>query len=99
MALFGRETARDEQRVEAWRRWFVRQHPFALASAALSVFSLTHFGTLFLDELAGIGLGVVALRAARRQGAAAGVRLAYVGIGVGAISLACAIFLYTRRPA
>ena len=102
MALFGRENARDEQRVAAYREWFVRQHPLALASIALSVFSLTHFGTLFVDELAGIVLGVLAIRAARRAapgGGRAGVRLAYAGIVIGAVSLACAIFLYTRRPA
>src|SRR5436190_217271 len=52
MALFGRETAQDRQREQAWRVWFHRQHPFALASLVLSVFSLTHFGTLFVDEIA-----------------------------------------------
>ena len=97
MALFGRETSRDQQKVEAYRQCFLRQHPFALASAALSIFSLTHFGTLFLDELLGIVLGVLALRAARR-GATTGIKFAYVGILVGAISLTCAIVIYSLRP-
>src|SRR5207249_2651035 len=100
MALFGRETARDERRVEAYRQWFGRQHPLALASAALAIFSLTHFGTLFVDELLAIALGAVAIRAARtspRGGAAGGVKLAYVGVVVGLVSLACAVVVYTRR--
>jgi hypothetical protein len=98
MALFGRESARDEQKVQAYRAWFARQHPFALASAALSVFSLTHFGTLFLDELLGIALGVIALRAVRR-GSPRSAKLAYIGIITGALSLICAIFIYAWRPA
>jgi hypothetical protein len=97
MALFGRENAQDQARVEAWRQWFTRQHPLALTSAVLSIFSLTHFGTLFVDEIAGIALGVVAiLRAARSPQWS--VRLAYIGIAVGVISLSCAVKLYLYRP-
>ncbi|MEO6434305.1 MAG: DUF4190 domain-containing protein, partial [Tepidisphaeraceae bacterium] len=90
-----RETPREQARVEAYRQWFVRQHPLALASAVLSVFSLTHLGTLWVDELAGIALGVLAIRAARRQPERS-VRIAYVGIAVGVVSLICAIVIYTR---
>jgi hypothetical protein len=93
MALFGRETAQDRERERAWREWFGRQHPFALASLVLSVFSLTHFGTLFVDELAAIVLGVLAIRAARR-GDRRGSGVAYVGVIVALISLGCAIFIY-----
>jgi hypothetical protein len=103
MALFGRESPQDEQRVEAWRRWFVRQHPLALASAVLSLFSLTHFGTLWADEIAGIVLGVLAIRAAKGEARACdpgesprGVAMAYVGVAVGVVSLICAIVIYTR---
>ena len=104
MALFGRESARDERRALAYREWFLRQHPLALTSAVLSVFSFTHFGTLWVDEIAGIVLGALAIRAARRSaagaaGAAGGVRLAYVGIAVGLASLICAILIYTHGPA
>jgi hypothetical protein len=98
MALFGRETARDQERVASYREWFLRQHPFALASAVLSIFSLTHFGTLFVDELAGIVLGVLAIRSVAREGRGHA-RLAYLGIAVGTISLIAAIILYTRKPA
>ena len=94
MAWLGRETAEEQQRAEAWRDWFVRQHPFALASVVLSVFSLTHFGTLWVDEIAGIVLGVFALRAVRRGGSPKSATLAYAGIIVGVLSLICAIVIY-----
>jgi hypothetical protein len=97
MAWLGRETEAEQQRVEAWRGWFVRQHPLAVVSAVLSIFSLTHFGTLFVDELAGIVLGVIAIRRAA-QSPEQSVRLAYVGIIVGIVSLACAIALYAHHP-
>ena len=97
MAWLGRETETERQRVDAWREWFVRQHPLALASAVLSVFSLTHFGTLWVDEIAGIVLGVLAIRAGLRQ-PSRGVTFAYVGIIVGVISLICAVAIYTYRP-
>jgi len=97
MALFGRETARDEQRVEAYRQWFTRQHPLALASTVLSIFSLTHFGTLFIDELLGIALGILAIRRVQKTPWRS-VRFAYVGIVTGIISLACAIVIYCLPP-
>jgi hypothetical protein len=94
MALFGRETAADQRRAEAWRAWFLRQHPFALASLALGVFSLTHFGTLFVDEIAGVVLGVLAIRADRRGATDKSIWLAYAGVVVGVISLLLAIAIY-----
>ena len=98
MALFGRETAKDQERVASYREWFQRQHPFALASAVLAIFSLTHFGTLFVDEVLGIILGVIAIRSVQRNGTGHA-RLAYLGIVIGTISLVVAIILYTRKPA
>lgn len=97
MAWFGRESPRDQERAAAYRKWFQRQHPFALASAVLSIFSLTHFGTLFVDELLGIVLGVFAIQAVRREGNRQA-RLGYVGVVMGLISVVIAIVLYTRRP-
>jgi hypothetical protein len=94
MALFGRETARDQRRAEAWRAWFLRQHAFALVSLALSVFSLTHFGTLFVDEIVGVVLGVLAIRLARRGETDKSVTLAYAGVVVGVISLLCGVVIY-----
>jgi hypothetical protein len=98
MALFGRETAQDQQREQAWREWFQRQHPFALTALVLTVFSLTHLGTLFADEIAGIVLGVLAIRAVHR-GDSRSAKIAYAAIAIGLVSLSVAIVLYTRRPA
>ena len=98
MALFGRESARDQEREQAYREWFIRQHPLALASALLSIFSLTHFGTLWIDEILGILLGVIAIRQARRMPDKS-VKFAYVGIVVGFLSLICAIIIYALPEA
>ena len=94
MAWLGRETAEEQQRAEAWREWFLRQHPLALVSLVLSVFSLTHLGTLWIDEIAGIVLGVLAIRAVKRGSSTKAVTLAYVGIIIGVLSLICAIVIY-----
>ena len=94
MAWLGRETAEERRRAEAWREWFVRQHPFALASVVLSVFSLTHLGTLWVDELAGIVMGVLAIRAVRRGASDKSAALGYVGIVTGILSLICAVIVY-----
>ena len=113
MALFGRPSERDEARAAGWAAWFQRQNPFALLSLPLSVFSLTHAGTLFVDEIAGIVLGVVALKQLkqlarlRRDGGeggeltetrAEGRWLAWGGIVVGAVSFALALVIYFVLP-
>ena len=112
MALFGRPSERDEARAAGWAAWFQRQNPFALSSLPLSVFSLTHAGTLFVDEVAGIVLGVIALkqlsrlRRSRGEGDGAeredprteGVWLAWGGIVVGAVSFALALVIYFVLP-
>ena len=107
MALFGRPSERDDARAANWAAWFQRQNGYALASLPLSVFSLTHAGTLFVDEIAGIALGALALRQLNRirdglpgdDGARIeGRGLAWAGIGVGAVSLLLAILIYFVLP-
>jgi hypothetical protein len=66
----------------------------ALASLVLSIFSFTHLGTLWADEIAGIVLGVLAIRAVKRGRSTKAVTLAYVGILIGIVSLICAIIVY-----
>ena len=100
MALFGRPTVQDQRREAFWRAWIQRQHPLALASLVLSVFSFTHFGTLWVDELAGIILGSIALAQLRRSNGERreGKLIASVGIGVGVLSFACACVIYFVLP-
>jgi hypothetical protein len=109
MALFGRPSAKDQAREEAWRLWFQRQNPLALASLVFSIFSLTHLGTLIIDELAGVVLGVTALRQLRRVADGVGGTgqddppwstkpegrpLAWAGIVLGLLSLGLACVVY-----
>jgi hypothetical protein len=109
MALFGRESERDEARAASYAAWFQRQHPLAVISLLLSTFSLTHLGTLWLDEIAGIVLGVLALGRIRRARElppdphrpirSEGLRLAWGGILMGIASLILAFLIYFVRPA
>jgi hypothetical protein len=99
MALFGRETEREQQRAEAWARWFRAQNPYALASLVLGIFSLIEFGALLIFGIAGIALGVVALRQIRAgtdRTRSNGVRLAWMGIITSILSLVIALLLYLR---
>jgi hypothetical protein len=108
MALFGRESERDQARAAGYAAWFARQHPLALPSVLLSAFSLSHMGVLLLDELAGIAFGVVALsqiRRARQSPAdestltrTEGQWLAVAGVVVGVVSLVLAVVIYSTRP-
>src|SRR5689334_17222279 len=108
MALFGRESERDQARAVRYAAWFARQHPFALPSILLSAFSLTHMGLLLLDEVAGIAFGVVALTQIYRARQSPpdpsastrteGQWLAVAGVVVGVVSLVLAVVIYSTRP-
>jgi hypothetical protein len=109
MALFGRPTERDEAKAAAYREWLLRRHPFAIAATVLGVFSLTHFGTLVVDGVVAIVLGVLALRKLDRAHGSLtaddtdvarpteGRGLAWLGISTAALSLLLAIFLAYGR--
>ena len=109
MAIFGRPSERDQARELSWRLWLQRQNPLAITSVVLSVFSLTHLGTLWVDTLAGITLGVVSLRQIARARAGnpdapdwraktEGEKLAWAGIVVGAVTSGLAFYLYFLAP-
>ena len=108
MALFGRESERDQARAATYAAWFARQHPLALASLLLSAFSLTHGGALWVDTLLGITFGVIALVQIHRakqtpppDDAPARVEghwLAWGGIGVGLVSMSIAVVIYFVLP-
>ena len=110
MAMFGRPSERDEARAASWAAWFQRQNPLALSSLPLSVFSLTHAGTLFVDEIGGIVLGIMALvqlsrawerplRPGQLTPKTEGHWLAWGGIVVGLASLVLALVIYFVLPA
>ena len=97
MALFGRPTERDEAKAAAYRDWLVRRHPLAIASTVLGVFSLTHLGALWVDGIAAIVLGTMALRRLSGPdvaGPSEGRGLAWLGIATAALSICVAIVLY-----
>ena len=98
MALFGRPTQEDDAKAAAYRAWLLRRNPYAIASTVLGVFSLTHLGALWIDGVAAVVLGVVALRQLnRRPGdavATEGRGLAWLGIVSAALSIGIAIVLY-----
>ncbi len=99
MALFGRETERDQQRAEAWAQWSRAQNPYAIASLVLGVFSLIEFGALIIFGVAGIVLGIAALVQLRRGTDPArpgGQGLAWGGIVTSVLSLIVAALLYLR---
>ena len=110
MAFLGRPSERDETRAANYAAWFARQHPLALPSLLLSAFSLTHLGTLWVDEILGIALGVVALVQIGRARASApgheadalprteGRWLAWGGVVVGVLSLVLAVLIYFVLP-
>jgi hypothetical protein len=108
MAMFGKPSEQDDARELTYRHWLARQHPLALPALLLSAFSLTHFGTLWIDEIAGIVLGVFVLvklsRARWRETDAGDVRLggdwlAWGAVLIGSISLTIAIAIYFVLPA
>jgi hypothetical protein len=102
MALFGKETEQDQARVAAYTNWFQRQHPLALTAFVLSVFSLTHLGTVVVDTIAGIVLGVLAIRRIRQKrgdGGTGSEWVAWAAITIGVVSLVLAILIYFVLPA
>jgi hypothetical protein len=100
MALFGRPTERDEAKAAAYRVWLLRRNPLAIGSTVLGVFSLTHLGALWIDGIAAIVLGVLALRQLSRPDSRGGTHgsegrgLAWLGIVTASLSICIAIVLY-----
>ena len=103
MALFGRPTQRDQQKAQDYARWVQQRNPLAIGSMVLGIFSLIEFGVLFVFGIAGIVLGVIALRqlaavdSNELDAKTRGHRLAWGGIVLSAISLIIASVLYLMR--
>ncbi len=102
MALFGRQTPQDEQKAQAYAHWIQQRNPFAIGSMVLGIFSLIEFGVLIVFGIAGISLGLIALRQLSRvdpnepEARTRGHRLAWGGIVLSAISLILAGILYLQ---
>jgi len=97
--LFGRTSERDEQRAIAYRDWLGQRNPLAIASLVLGVFSLVELGALVVPGVASIVLGIMALVQLRdkQNPRPRGHALAALGIGLSALSLIFAAFLYLPR--
>src|SRR2546421_600214 len=84
MALFGRPSAQDDAREQAWREWIHNRNPLAIVSLVLGIFSFIEFGALLIFGIAGIVLGTAALRQLNQRSPedpspAFGHRLAFAG--------------------
>ena len=102
MAILGRPSQADNQRAAAWRDWLLRQHPLAIAAFVLGAISLMHAGMLFVDGIAGVLLGIVALVQLARPCEGSkdkGRALAWGGVLLGALSLAIAAYVYSLPAA
>jgi hypothetical protein len=96
MPLFGRPSAEDQHRADAWRDRLRNRNPLAIASLVLGIFSLIEFGALLVFGVAGIALGITALRQLSSESASPplGKRLAWTGIALSVVSLAIAAVMY-----
>src|SRR4051812_35528060 len=96
MPLFGRTTPRDQERAAAWGQWLRRRHPLAIVSLVLGVFSMVELGALVVPGIASIVIGILALRQIGKgdDSVRRGQRLAWAGIGLSALSLIIAAYLY-----
>jgi len=96
MALFGRETEQDRQRAEAHAVWVRQRNPLAIASVVLGVFSLIEFGSIPIFSIAGLALGIVALRQLKQPANAQmlGHRLAWTGIALSSVALLTGTAIY-----
>lgn len=99
MGLFGRETPGEQARVEAWGQWARERNPYALASAALGIFSAIELGVIPFFSIGGLVLGIVALRqlSERDPTPPKGHRLAWLGIVLSSIAIVIGASLYVHR--
>ena len=90
MALFGRESTADRDRVERVRLWAQARSPLALFSLMFGLLSVLDFFTMVLGvplALAAILLGALGLRDLRLRPDRLGRRLCIAGIVLGCAGL------------
>ena len=98
----GQPSEKELQRAEEWGKWARSNNPYAIASLVVGLFSLLELGVNLVFGIAGIVLGVVALRilktdAGNLEKPQNGHRLAQAGITLSVLSLLLAAFLLLRR--
>ncbi|HVT90789.1 MAG TPA: DUF4190 domain-containing protein [Tepidisphaeraceae bacterium] len=96
MALFGRETEQDRQKAEAYATWVRERNPFAIVSIALGVFSFIEMGVIPIFSVAGLVMGIIALRQLKQPGNSHlhGRGLALAGIGLSSVAILTGASLY-----
>lgn len=67
MAFLGKNSAANDARAAAYRDWLARRNPLAIASLALGIISLIEAGVLLIFGIAGIVLGIIALRQLKQR--------------------------------
>lgn len=98
MALFGRETQADQERVRQVTAWLSARSPYALASVLLGVISVVDSFTLVIGATAGAAAIVTAIGGRRhlaRHPQLLGRRLCVAGITLGILGLCCSLLMWT----
>jgi len=90
MALFGRETSAQSERVERIRQWVQARTPYGPVSTMLGLAAVVDSVTMVVGVVMGLGAvvsGLAGLRDLARQPALLGRRLCYAGIALGCAGL------------
>jgi len=97
MALFGRDSQADLQRIERVKAWTAARTPYALISFAAGLVAVVDCWTLVLGIAAGIaaiGFGVRGLRDLKEQPPLLGRRLCIAGIILGGCGLVLSFVMW-----
>jgi hypothetical protein len=97
MALFGRETAAEQQRAERIKAWVQARSPFALFSVMCGILAVFDFFTLVLGVMLGIiaiVLAVLGRREIRRKPELLGAKLCLTGALLGTLGLCLSLLFF-----
>ena len=102
MALFGRETAGERQRVERLQTWMRARSPYALFSVLFGAVAALDFLTLVLGVALGsvaLVLGAIGLRELKRKPELRGRRLCVTGMVLGGAGIVLStVFFFVVLP-
>ena len=97
MALFGRDSQADLQRIERVKHWTAARSPYALISLGAGLFAVVDFITLVLGiggGLAAIAFGWRGLRDLRQHPHLLGRKLCIAGITLGIIGIVLSVAMW-----